>query len=92
MDVAGTRTATTRCTLIVNQRFCARVWMTNVPLDLFTYRFPVTENHSKKTYENRQRSSGIFSWHVVANYALSAVSATSPDSMLAQISDVDGSR
>ena len=26
-----------------------------------------------------------FSWHVVANYALSPVIATSPDSMLAQI-------
>jgi len=39
VEVAGTRIATTRCTLIVNQRFCARVWMANVPLDLFTYRF-----------------------------------------------------
>ena len=39
VEVAGTRIATTRCTPFVNQRFCARVWMANVPLDLFTYRF-----------------------------------------------------
>ena len=39
LEVAGTRIATTRCTLIVNQLFCARVWMANVPLNLFMYRF-----------------------------------------------------
>ena len=41
----------------------------------------------KRTYENRQWSSSgfFFPWHVVANYALSAVIATSPDSILAQI-------
>ena len=39
VEVAGTRIVTTRCTLIVNQRFCARVRMANVPLDWFTYRF-----------------------------------------------------
>ena len=69
VEVAGTRIATTRCTLIVNQRFRARVRMANVPSDWFTYRFSGTENHSKKTYENRQwRGSAIFfSWHVVGS-------------------------
>ena len=60
VEVAGTGIGTTRCTIIVNQRFCARVWMANVPLDCLRIASPVTENHSKKTYESRQwRSSAI---------------------------------
>ena len=61
VEVAGTGTDAYRCTLIVNERFRARVRMANVPSDWFTYRFSGTENHSKKTYENRQwRGSAIF--------------------------------
>ena len=44
---------------------------------------PVTRKRRTKT-----GSGGVvafFSWHVVANYALSPVIATSPDSILAQI-------
>jgi len=78
----------------LNQRFVRGYgWRTFRWIVYVLIRRP--KSHSEKTYENRQwSSSGIlfvclfvcfFPWHVVANYALSAVIATSPDSILAQI-------
>ena len=60
--------------------------MANVPLDCLRI-----DQVTEKSLEQRRTKTGsggavaFFSWHVVANYGLSPVIATSPDGTLAQI-------
>ena len=59
MEVAGTGIATTRCTVIVNQRFRARVWMANVPLD----RLRIDQVTEKSLGKDVRKQAVEQSWH-----------------------------
>jgi len=83
VEVAGTRIVTTRCTLIVNQRFCARVRMANVPLDWFTYRFSGDWKSLEKDVQKHAVEGQCHFFFCGMWWALSPVIATSPDSMVA---------